>query len=108
MVLNGNRSNLSSGSNVPNGVGGSCSNLHTNSTANNNLIENSGAGITGSQSQLDILGSGTQIQPNAVLRVIIDSMIYPVTLDVLHAVSVQNKYLIYFLNVLPNKVKEKS
>uniref|UniRef100_A0AC35FXF4 RRM domain-containing protein n=1 Tax=Panagrolaimus sp. PS1159 TaxID=55785 RepID=A0AC35FXF4_9BILA len=34
-------------------------------------------------SQLDI---STQQQPNAVLRVIIDSMIYPVTLDVLHSI----------------------
>src|SRR5689334_19241522 len=37
-------------------------------------------------SQLDI-STGTQQQPNSVLRVIIDNMIYPVTLDVLYAVS---------------------
>lgn len=36
-----------------------------------------------SASQLDI---STQQLPNAVLRVIIDNMIYPVTLDVLHAI----------------------
>lgn len=39
-------------------------------------------------SQLDISTGGTQQQPNAVLRVIIDNMIYPVTLDVLYAVRI--------------------
>ncbi|CAJ0955953.1 unnamed protein product, partial [Mesorhabditis belari] len=41
-------------------------------------------GGTGS-SQLDIAG-GTQQSPNSVLRVIIENMLYPVTLDVLHGI----------------------
>ena len=43
-------------------------------------------GSSNSTSLLDV-SSSTQQQPNAVLRVIIDNMIYPVTLDVLFAVG---------------------
>lgn len=50
-------------------------------------------------SQLDISTGGTQQQPNAVLRVIIDNMIYPVTLDVLYAVSKFFKTLISNFNL---------
>ncbi|KAK0394175.1 hypothetical protein QR680_000603 [Steinernema hermaphroditum] len=46
---------------------------------------NGTSGVT-SASQLDISGSGTQQQPNAVLRVIIENMICPVTLDLLHSI----------------------
>jgi polypyrimidine tract-binding protein 1 len=46
--------------------------------------ESAGSGST-SASLLDV-SSSTQQQPNAVLRVIIDNMIYPVTLDVLFTI----------------------
>ncbi|TMS32289.1 hypothetical protein L596_000152 [Steinernema carpocapsae] len=46
---------------------------------------NGTSGVT-TASQLDISGSGTQQQPNAVLRVIIENMICAVTLDLLHSI----------------------
>lgn len=44
-----------------------------------------GSGSTIGTSALDI-SACTQQQPNAVLRVIIENMLYPVTLDVLHQI----------------------
>ncbi|CAI4230876.1 unnamed protein product [Auanema sp. JU1783] len=51
----------------------------------NHVLQNgSGATASSSVSQLDITG-GTQQQPSSVLRVIIENMVYPVTLEVLHS-----------------------
>lgn len=77
MVLNGNNSTT---------------NLQQQQNASTPTTNDNCGGITASQ--LDISGSGTQQQPNAVLRVIIDNMIYPVTLDILYSVKkffVKNK-----------------
>ncbi|TMS32290.1 hypothetical protein L596_000152 [Steinernema carpocapsae] len=61
--------------------------------ATNLLVLSNGGSTTGNgtsgvttASQLDISGSGTQQQPNAVLRVIIENMICAVTLDLLHSI----------------------
>jgi hypothetical protein len=51
----------------------------------NNGINGTGE-ANGSAPQLDASSGGTQQQPNSVLRVIIDNMFYPVTLDVLYNV----------------------
>lgn len=45
-----------------------------------------GGAATMGSSALDISASCTQQQPNSVLRVIIENMLYPVTLDVLHQI----------------------
>lgn len=80
MVLSGNHSTTNLQQQQQNGL------------TKNGLIDNCGSSssVSGSNgittSQLDISGSGTQQRPNTVLRVIIDNMIYPVTLDVLQAV----------------------
>ncbi|KAI1728194.1 RNA recognition motif domain-containing protein [Ditylenchus destructor] len=66
---------LSSGNAGTNGV----SNGNTNNP--NQLAASNGMGNGASAN-----GDGTQQQPNSVLRVIIDNMIYPVTLDVLYAI----------------------
>lgn len=66
-----------------NGMGnGSATTLSSNDGGNSTM-----AASLAATSQLDISG-GTQQQPNSVLRVIIDNMIYPVTLDVLYAVGI--------------------
>uniref|UniRef100_A0A915PXF9 RRM domain-containing protein n=1 Tax=Setaria digitata TaxID=48799 RepID=A0A915PXF9_9BILA len=58
-------------------------------TASNLLVLGNGSTTTGaapiSASALDI-SACTQQQPNSVLRVIIENMLYPVTLDVLHQI----------------------
>jgi hypothetical protein len=51
----------------------------------NNAQTSSNLGSSSSASQLEI-SSGTQQQPNSVLRVIVDNLIYPVTLDILYSV----------------------
>ncbi|KAH7720861.1 polypyrimidine tract-binding protein 1 [Aphelenchoides avenae] len=66
------------------------SNLLVLGNANGSNAGSTGApsstgGGSNSTSMLDVTSS-TQQQPNAVLRVIIDNMIYPVTLDVLYAI----------------------
>ncbi|VDK31322.1 unnamed protein product [Gongylonema pulchrum] len=64
---------------------------HANLLQASNLLVlgNGSAGGTGaapvSSSALDI-SACTQQQPNSVLRVIIENMLYPVTLDVLHQI----------------------
>jgi hnRNP-L/PTB/hephaestus splicing factor len=57
--------------------------LHAQSDARDALSATRTTPLSQQQSEL---GGGQQTQPSSVLRVIIDNMIYPVTLDVLYAI----------------------
>ncbi len=58
-----------------------------------------GAGDVGPHHQL-ITAGATQHQPNAVLRVIIENMIYPVTLDVLYSVRIWDAEFINYASTV--------
>lgn len=49
-------------------------------------LQNSSGNLSSTNSTLDI-SSSTQQSPNCVLRVIIENMLYPVTLEILYNVS---------------------
>lgn len=65
---------------------GNNNNLSNEKNSNGSANNSNGGVSSASASQLDISTGGTQQQPNTVLRVIIDNMLYPVALDVLYTV----------------------